>query len=141
MLSYIIRRLLYSIVVLIAASMLVFTFVAKTGDPLAALAISPNVSKITVNNIRERKHLDAPIYERYYYWAKDAATNQFGTTLLTNKPILPDLWRVMKNTLQLVLVANLLAVLLAVVIGQRSEERRVGKECSLTCRSRWSPYH
>ena len=25
--------------------------------------------------------------------------------------------------------------------GLRSEERRVGKECSLTCRSRWSPYH
>ena len=23
----------------------------------------------------------------------------------------------------------------------RSEERRVGKECSVTCRSRWSPYH
>ena len=25
--------------------------------------------------------------------------------------------------------------------ADRSEERRVGKECSLTCRSRWSPYH
>ena len=25
--------------------------------------------------------------------------------------------------------------------GARSEERRVGKECSLLCRSRWSPYH
>src|SRR3546814_7110526 len=24
---------------------------------------------------------------------------------------------------------------------QRSEERRVGKECGSTCRSRWSPYH
>ena len=24
---------------------------------------------------------------------------------------------------------------------QRSEERRVGKECGLLCRSRWSPYH
>jgi hypothetical protein len=23
----------------------------------------------------------------------------------------------------------------------RSEERRVGKECSIRCRSRWSPYH
>ena len=23
----------------------------------------------------------------------------------------------------------------------RSEERRVGKECWITCRSRWSPYH
>ena len=27
-----------------------------------------------------------------------------------------------------------------VVIG-RSEERRVGKECAMECRSRWSPYH
>ena len=26
-------------------------------------------------------------------------------------------------------------------LAARSEERRVGKECSLTCRSRWSPYH
>src|SRR3546814_18954459 len=25
--------------------------------------------------------------------------------------------------------------------GMRSEERRVGKECVSTCRSRWSPYH
>ena len=25
--------------------------------------------------------------------------------------------------------------------GERSEERRVGKECWITCRSRWSPYH
>ena len=27
------------------------------------------------------------------------------------------------------------------VTTMRSEERRVGKECSLPCRSRWSPYH
>src|SRR3546814_3717730 len=32
----------------------------------------------------------------------------------------------------------LLSVLLAI---PRSEERRVGKECVSTCRSRWSPYH
>ena len=30
---------------------------------------------------------------------------------------------------------------LAGYAGDRSEERRVGKECSLPCRSRWSPYH
>src|SRR3546814_15044063 len=28
-----------------------------------------------------------------------------------------------------------------VITRQRSEERRVGKECVSTCRSRWSPYH
>src|SRR3546814_12616179 len=27
------------------------------------------------------------------------------------------------------------------VVARRSEERRVGKECVSTCRSRWSPYH
>src|SRR3546814_10337263 len=28
-----------------------------------------------------------------------------------------------------------------ILYGQRSEERRVGKECVSTCRYRWSPYH
>src|SRR3546814_11839308 len=38
-------------------------------------------------------------------------------------------------------------VVLAMLLGiptlrlRRSEERRVGKECVSTCRSRWSPYH
>src|SRR3546814_8108459 len=27
------------------------------------------------------------------------------------------------------------------IASRRSEERRVGKECVSTCRSRWSPYH
>src|SRR3546814_12742504 len=31
--------------------------------------------------------------------------------------------------------------MLSVLHGVRSEERRVGKECVSTCRSRWSPYH
>src|SRR3546814_12888190 len=30
---------------------------------------------------------------------------------------------------------------LSLVEMKRSEERRVGKECVSTCRSRWSPYH
>ena len=32
-------------------------------------------------------------------------------------------------------------VVLDVMLPGGSEERRVGKECSVTCRSRWSPYH
>src|SRR3546814_13720844 len=30
---------------------------------------------------------------------------------------------------------------LRLAMSERSEERRVGKECVRTCRSRWSPYH
>src|SRR3546814_21163387 len=29
----------------------------------------------------------------------------------------------------------------AALVSFRSEERRVGKECAMTCRYRWSPYH
>lgn len=124
MLTYVIRRLLYSSVVLIAASFLVFFFVTFSGDPLAALRIAPRVSQVTIQNVIDRKHLDDPIHERYYYWAKDAVTNQFGTTLLDDRPILPELWRAMKNTLQLVLAAELLAILLGVSIGVYSALRQ-----------------
>jgi peptide/nickel transport system permease protein len=123
-LSYALRRLLYSIVVLVAASFLVFTMVSVSGDPLAQLRITPNLSEQSVQNIVDRKHLDDPVPVRYWYWLKDAVTNEFGTTLLGDRPILPELWRVMRNTLQLVLVAELLAILLAVGIGVYSALRQ-----------------
>jgi peptide/nickel transport system permease protein len=123
-LTYIIRRLLYSAVVLVLASFLVFTFVTVSGDPLAGLRISPNVSELTVQNVIDRKHLDDPIPMRYLYWVQDAVTNQFGSTLLDNRPILPELWRVMKNTLQLVLMAQILIVFFAVLIGVYSAVRQ-----------------
>jgi peptide/nickel transport system permease protein len=124
MLQYVIRRLLYSVLILVLASFLTFTFVAKTGDPLAPLRITPNVSPETIANVTERKHLDESLFVRYGYWVEDAFTNQFGTTLLGEKKILPDLWRVMKNTLQLVIVAELLAILVAVAIGVYSALRQ-----------------
>ena len=124
MLTYIARRLLYSVAVLIAASFLVFFFVTVSGDPIAGLRITPNVSRESIADISDRKHLDDPIPVRYWYWVQDAVTDQFGTTLLTNKPILPDLWRVMKNTLQLVLIAQALAILVGVGIGILSALRQ-----------------
>ena len=117
MLSYVVRRLLYSVVVLFATSFLVFTFVSVSGDPLAALRVTPNYDPNTIKRIEEQNNLDKPIPVRYVYWLKDAVRGDFGTTLLGDRPILPDLWRVMKNTLMLVFVAELLAILIAVVIG------------------------
>ena len=79
---------------------------------------------MTVQNISDRKHLDEPIHVRYGYWVKDAFTNNFGSTLLDDRPILPDLWRAMKNTLQLVLAAEILAILFGVSIGVYSALRQ-----------------
>src|SRR3546814_4726572 len=38
-------------------------------------------------------------------------------------------------------VFRLLQRIWRTVLDERSEERRVGKECVSTCRSRWAPYH
>jgi peptide/nickel transport system permease protein len=123
-LTYIARRFLYSIVVLVAASFLTFTFVSVSSDPLAPLYTTPNVSRESIDRVAEAKHLNDPIVKQYWYWVQDATTNQFGTTLLTNREILPDLWRVMKNTLQLIVAAELIAILLAVGIGVLSALRQ-----------------
>jgi peptide/nickel transport system permease protein len=123
-LTYITRRLLYSIVVLIAASFLTFSFVSLAGDPLAPLYTTPNVSRHSIEVVAARKHLDQPIVKQYWYWVKDATMHKFGTTLLTNKPILPDLWRVMRNTLQLVIAAEVIAITLAIIIGVISAIRQ-----------------
>jgi peptide/nickel transport system permease protein len=124
MLTFVIRRLLYSVVVLIAASFIIFTFVSISGDPLGYLKMQPNASKETIANITKRKHLDDPIPVQYAYWVKDAVTNEFGTTIVGNQPILPDLLRVLGHTIQLVFIAELLAVLVAVVIGVYSALRQ-----------------
>lgn len=117
MVTYILRRVLYSIPVLFAASFLIFTFVAKASDPLQFLRMQPRISQETLQKIVEREHLNEPIFIRYGYWLKDALTDRFGTTLIGDREIWPDLIRVMGNTLQLVVAAEIIAILFAVFIG------------------------
>jgi peptide/nickel transport system permease protein len=124
MLTFVIRRLLYSVVVLLAASFIIFTFVSVSNDPVAFLRMQPTASEITIQRIEERKHLNEPIPVQYVYWLKDMLTNQFGTTTIGDRPILPDITRVMGHTLQLVIAAELLAILFAVGIGVYSALRQ-----------------
>ncbi len=124
MLTYIIRRLLYSLVVLLVASFLIFTFVTISGDPLAFLKMSPGVDQATIANIEARKHLNDPIVVQYVYWLQDAVTNQFGTTIIGERKIMPDIQRVMGHTIQLVIAAELLAILIAIAIGVYSALRQ-----------------
>ncbi len=61
---------------------------------------------------------------RYGYWVRDVFTRQFGTTILTDRPIFPDIKRVLGNTIQLVIAAELLTLLLAIAIGVYSAIRQ-----------------
>ena len=124
MLTYIVRRLLYSIPVLVATSFLIFTFVSISGDPLGRLRASPNITAERLASIEHAKNLDRPVIVRYGYWVKDAVTEQFGTTLFGNRKIWPDLKRVLGHTLQFILTAIILSLILGVAIGVYSALRQ-----------------
>src|SRR6266480_1234003 len=124
MLTYIIRRLLYSIPVLVATSFLIFTFVSITGDPLGRLRSNPNITAEQIHSIEHSKNLDKPVIVRYGYWVRDAFTKQFGTTLFGNRKIWPDLKRVIGHTLQFILTAIIISVILGIGIGVYSALRQ-----------------
>jgi peptide/nickel transport system permease protein len=124
MLTYILRRILYSIPVLVATSFLIFTFVSISGDPLGRLRANTNITAEQLHAIEHSKNLDRPVIVRYGYWIHDAVTKQFGTTLFGNRKIWPDLQRVMGHTLQFVVTAILISVLFGVGIGVYSALRQ-----------------
>ena len=124
MTTYILRRVLYSLPVVIVASVLIFLGMSAVTDPLSQLRLIPNLSQQTLENIIVRKHLDQPVMIQYWFWLKDAVTDGFGGTMISDRPIWPDLWRAFKQTFQLVVVAESIAVVLAVVLGVLSAKKQ-----------------
>jgi peptide/nickel transport system permease protein len=124
MLTYIIRRILYSIPVLFATSFLIFTFVSITGDPLGRIRANPNITAEQLHAIEHSKNLDRPVVVRYGYWLHDAVTKKFGTTLFGNRKIWPDLKRSLSHSLEYLLAAIILSLLIGVSIGVYSALRQ-----------------
>jgi peptide/nickel transport system permease protein len=117
MLTYIVRRILYSIPVLLVSSFISFTFVSLAGDPLANLRANPRTTGAVLNQLRHTYHLDQSIPVRYGYWIKDVFTHKLGVSLTTFQPIWPDISRAMGHTLQIVLLAQVIALMLGVAVG------------------------
>ena len=124
MITYIVRRLLYGIPVIAVSSFLIFVFVSSTTDPLETAKMNPRGSQRSIDLVVKEHHLDSPTVVRYGYWVKDVFTKKFGSTILTQRPILTDIRRVLANTLQLVLAAEILTLLLAITIGVYSAIRQ-----------------
>jgi peptide/nickel transport system permease protein len=121
---YIVRRILYSIPVLVVSSFLIFTFVATTTDPLEAVKMQPNVNRAAIALVQKENHLNDPVVVRYGYWVRDAFTNGFGRTILGERKILPDMMNRLKVTLQIIIAAEILTLLLAIGIGVYSAIRQ-----------------
>src|SRR3954465_4599192 len=114
MLTYITRRFLYSIPVLIISTFLIFTFVSLAGDPTANIRANPQFSVVTYRNLQHKYHLDRSIPVRYGYWVQDVFTHKLGRSRVPPQPIWPDLQRTMGHTGQVVLLAELMALTLGI---------------------------
>ena len=117
MLTYIARRILYSIPVLFLSTFLSFIFVSYAGNPLGALRANPRVSQHTLQLVAHHNHLDKPVVIRYFYWLHDVFTHKLGNSLLTFQPIWPDVTRTIGHTAQVIVISESLAILLGVAVG------------------------
>src|SRR5436309_1818303 len=104
MLTYITRRFLYSIPVLLVSSFLSFLFVSLAGDPTANLRQNPKVSQLTIHLLEHKYHLDRAVPVRYWYWLKDVFEHKLGVSLITSQPVWPDITRTIGHTAQVVLL-------------------------------------
>jgi peptide/nickel transport system permease protein len=117
MLTYIARRFLYSIPVLIVSTFLSFTFVSLAGDPTANIRSNPQFSVTTYKHIQHEYHLDRSIPVRYWYWVEDIFKHKLGVSLKTSQPIWPDITRTMGHTAQFIIIAEVLAMILGISVG------------------------
>jgi peptide/nickel transport system permease protein len=117
MFSFIARRLLITIPLVLLSSVLVFLLVANSGDPLADLRtrnppVSPQV-------IAEREHellLDKPLPQRYATWLTNFVRGDMGKSV-RGVEVRPLLWQRLKVTLRMVVLASVLAIVLAIGAG------------------------
>ena len=115
MLTYIVRRILYSIPVLFFSTFFSFLFVSYAGNPVALLRQNPRVPRSTINHLIIQEHLNKPVVVRYFYWLQDVFTHKLGKSLVTLQPIWPQITRTMGHTLQFIVISEVLALVLGVV--------------------------
>ena len=124
MLTYIARRVLYSIPVLFFSTFFSFLFVSYAANPLVSARANPRLSPHLLQLLIHQNHLDKPVVVRYFYWVEAIFTDKLGKSLITLKPIWPDITRTMGHTAQLIIIAESLAIIIGVAVGIYSAIRQ-----------------
>jgi peptide/nickel transport system permease protein len=124
MFRYTIRRLLFAIPILLISSVLVFVVIRSTIDPLGGAAINPRVSAADIARVRHEAGLDQPQWKQYLIWLKNFVKGDWGRSLLTRRPVRPDIESALINSMVLGLVATAFSLLIGVSIGVYSALRQ-----------------
>jgi len=116
MLTYISRRVLYSVPVLAVASFLTFWAVRITFDPTAKLRTSRQAARIVAERRRELG-LDQPIVVQWWRWFRGVASGDLGISERTNGRVIEMIRHAMGPTLQLLVWGTVLSAILAIGVG------------------------
>lgn len=124
MLMFILRRLLSAIPTLILVSLFVFTLQKLLpGDPVLAMA-GEERDPAVMEYLRDKYRLNDPIPVQYLNWVGNVLTGDFGTSLRTEQPVITLLASKLPVTLELAVLALLIALLIGIPTGIISAVRK-----------------
>ncbi|UTT62859.1 ABC transporter permease [Microcella humidisoli] len=117
MAAFVIRRLIASVFVLLAATFLMYNLVALSGDPLEDLRASnaPNKEQLIESRIKLLR-LDVIPPLRYFLWLGGLFQGDFGVTV-QGRSVNALLEQALGSTLQLVTIATVVAIILGLIVG------------------------
>lgn len=123
MTSYIIKRLMQSIIVIIGVLLIVFTLIRLSGDPVFLL-LPPEASFEDIQRLRAQLGLDRPIYVQFYIFLSSAIQGDLGYSFFFHRPALTVVLSRVPATLQLATLSICITLVIALPLGIIAALRR-----------------
>ena len=119
MASYLISRLVQTMIVILVMSFIVYMLLGlMPGDPIDLMvSADPNLTPEDAMRLKALYGLDKPLTTRYFNWSMAALQGDFGFSRLYAKPVFVILIPALKNTLILMGIAFLVSVCIAIPAG------------------------
>ncbi len=115
--SYIFRRILLMIPVVVMVGILTFLMIRLIpGDP-AAQMLGLEATPQEIEDLRQEMGLNRPIYEQFFLWGGNVLRGDFGRSIFLDQPVLVAIEEHLETTISLALLALAYAVLVALPIG------------------------
>jgi peptide/nickel transport system permease protein len=119
LLRFTVRRLVAAVLLLFGVTLVAFVLTNLVpGNPVAAaLGEAASADPVAVQAYRHRVGLDKPLPEQYWIYLKNAVQGNLGTSRLDGRPVVDDLREYAPASIELAIVAIVLALLIGITFG------------------------